>query len=91
MYLIIIASASIAIFLAYIPELFPRCSCCGKIKPRPFIRIHRAVGISPGFKGNRSVCTKCCRKYEISTLSDLEKINVIKKRLWLQMLAKNDP
>lgn len=89
MYWVIIIAASIAIFIAYIPELFPRCSCCEHIKPRPFFRIHRAVGINPGFKGNRSVCIKCCRKYDINSLGDLDKYEIIKRRLRLQMLAKD--
>lgn len=91
MYLYIMIAAALAIFIAYIPELFPRCACCEKNKPRPFFRIHRAVSISPGFKGNKSVCIKCCRKYEINSLNDLDKLAVIKRRLRLQMLAKNDP
>ena len=91
MYLFIILAAAIAIFIAYIPELFPHCSCCEKVKPRPFIRLHRAVSISPGFKGNRSVCIRCCRKYDIDSLNDLDKLAIIKRRLKLQMLAKNDP
>lgn len=90
MYVFIITAAAIAILIAYIPELFPLCSCCEKIKPRPFIRMHRAVSISPGFKGNRSVCIKCCRKYDINNFNDLDKLTVIKKRLKLQMLVKND-
>ncbi len=90
MYLFIIVSAAIAIFISFLPELFPRCSCCLRIKPRPFIRIHRAVSLSPGFGGNRSVCIKCCRKYDISDLNDFEKIARIKRKLRLQSLAKND-
>ena len=90
MYWFIIASAVIAIIISFIPELFPRCACCLRIKPRPFIRIHKAVSLSPGFKGNKSVCTKCCRKYDINNLNDLDKITVIKRKLRLQSLAKND-
>ena len=89
MYWFIIIAALSAIIIAYLPELFPRCSCCERIKARPFFRLHRAVGISPGFKGNRSVCTKCCRKYDIKDLNDLDKYEVIKRRLRLQMLAKD--
>ena len=90
MYIFIIASATIAILTAFFPELFPSCSCCRKIKPRPFFKIHRAIGISPGYRGSKSVCTKCCRKYDISTISDLDKVTDIKRKLRLQALAKND-
>jgi hypothetical protein len=90
LYIFIIVSAFIAILISFLPELFPSCSCCGKIKPRPFFKIHRAIGISPGYRGSKSVCIRCCRKYDINTIADLDKITDIKRKLKLQALAKND-
>lgn len=81
--------SAVILLLLFLPELLPRCSCCGKLKPRPFIRIHRPVGLNPGYRGNRSVCIKCCRKYDITVLSDLDRLNVIKRQIRLEALKKD--
>ena len=81
--------ASIILFVLFIPDIFPRCSCCRKKKLRPFIRIHRAVSINPGYGGSRSVCTKCCRKYDIENLKDLDKLMLVKRKLRLNSLARD--
>lgn len=80
--------SAVILLLLFLPDLLPRCSCCGKLKPRPFIRIHRPVGLNPGYRGNRSVCIKCCRKYDITALSDLNRLNVIKRQIRLEALKK---
>ncbi len=79
-YISVIAGV-IVLLLLYIPELFPRCGSCRKIKPRFLFRIHKAVNINPGYGGNRSVCRKCCRKYGIAGIKDLERLQDIKKRV----------
>jgi len=78
------AISAIILFLLFLPDIMPRCSCCEKLKLRPFIRIHRGVAMNPGYRGNRSVCTKCCRRYNIETLSDLDRIISIKRKLRLK-------
>jgi len=78
--------SALIMFLLFLPDIMPRCSCCGRLKPRPFIRIHRGIGMNPGYRGNRSVCTKCCRKYDIESLSDLDRIADIKRKLRLNAL-----
>lgn len=90
MYIYIMIAAFTAIIISFLPELFPSCGCCHKVKPRPFFKIHMAIGISPGYKGSKSVCHKCCKKYEINTLDDLSRIVDIKRKLKLQSLVKND-
>lgn len=80
---------SLILFLLYIPDIFPECSCCRKKKFRLFFRIHRAVSINPGYGGSRSVCIKCCRKYNIEDLKDLDNLKLIKRKLKLDSLAKN--
>jgi len=77
----------IILFFLYIPELFPLCSCCNKKKFRPFFKIHRAVSINPGYRGCRSVCRKCCRKYDLKDLSDLDKLMHITKKLKIRRLS----
>lgn len=81
--------SAVILFLLFLPDIMPRCSCCNRLKPRLFIRIHRGIGMSPGYGGNRSVCTKCCREYNIETLNDLEKLINIKRKLHLNSLLKN--
>jgi len=79
----------IVLLFMYLPDIFPVCACCGKKKPRPFFRIHKVVGLSPGYRGNRSVCIKCCRKYGINSLKDLEQVRDIKRRLKLELISKD--
>lgn len=77
----------IILFFLYIPDLFPQCSCCGKKKFRFFFRIHKVVGISPGYRGCRSVCRKCCKKYDLKDLSDLDKLMSITRKLKIRRLS----
>lgn len=84
--LLIIVFFIILLFL-YIPDMFPLCSCCNKKKFRPFFRIHKAVGIHPGYKGCRSVCTKCCRKYDLKDLKDLDRLIHISRKVRIGRLS----
>ena len=83
------AISAIVLFLLFLPDLMPRCCCCNKLKPRPFIRIHRVVGINPGYGGSRSVCTKCCREYSIENLKDLDQLFTIRRKIRLDSLSKD--
>lgn len=80
--------AAIVLLLLFLPEIMPRCSCCKKLKPRPFMRIHRAVSINPGYGGSRSVCTKCCRQYNITDIQGLDRLIDIRRKLRLETLSK---
>lgn len=82
------ALAFIILFLLYIPDMFPKCSCCGKKKFKPFFRIHRVVGINPGYGGSRSVCNKCCVEYGIETLDDLDRLMDIRRKMKLDSLTR---
>ena len=88
MLLLLLIFGLLLLFLLFIPDMFPRCSCCRKYKLRPFIRIHRAVTINPGYGGSRSVCTKCCRQYDIADLKDLDQVLTIRRRVKLESLMK---
>jgi len=77
------------LFLLFIPDMFPKCSCCLKKKFRPLIRIHMAVSMNPGYGGSRSVCVKCCRKYDIKDLKELDQLIIIKRKLKLESLTKD--
>ena len=71
----------ITIFVLCIPEIFPKCSCCRKFKPRFLFSIHKLTGIAPGYRGNTSVCKKCCRQYYINDVIDLQNVTRIRKTL----------
>jgi hypothetical protein len=81
--------AAIILFFMFLPDIFPKCECCGRKKPRPFFRLHKVVGLSPGYRGNKSVCTKCCRRYDIESLKDLDQVRAVKRRLKLESLSRN--
>jgi hypothetical protein len=87
-WLIFLILSAVVLFLLFLPDLMPRCSYCGRYKLRPLFRIHRAVSINPGYGGSRSVCTKCCREYDIESLQDLDRLIAIKRRLKLDSLTK---
>lgn len=78
--LLLILIISVLLIL-YIPELIPRCACCRKIKPRYTFKIHKLTGISPGYRGNTSICKKCCRHYDISSVEELRSLNKLKKKV----------
>lgn len=79
----------VILFFLYIPELFPYCACCRKKKPRPFFRLHKAVGLSPGYRGCRSVCSKCCRKYDLNDFRDLDRFMEVSRKLQIRRLSRD--
>jgi len=80
--LIILAiPACLILALVFSPDLFPRCFCCKAVKPRLAFKIHKTISISLGRSANRSVCKKCCRKYNIKTLEDVYTVNRIKAKV----------
>ncbi len=87
-WLIFLIISALVLFTLFLPDIMPRCSCCKRLKPRPFFRIHRAVSINPGYGGSRSVCTKCCRQYNIANIQELDKFMDIRRRLHLESLSK---
>jgi len=85
--LLIIIVFFVILFFLYLPDLFPSCECCGKKKPRPFFRIHRVVSLSPGYRGCRSVCARCCRKYDLKDLKDLDRLIQINRKVRISRLS----
>jgi hypothetical protein len=73
------------VIIAFFPDLFPYCSCCKKIKFKAFFRINKAVKIRPGYSGSKSVCRKCCRRYDIETLEDFQKVMDIRRKIELKL------
>ena len=86
--LMIIIPAAIAIFVIMLPDIFPQCYVCGEKKVRPLFRIHRIVSLKPGYSSAKSVCEKCCRKFDIESTSDMERVRRIKRKAMLEFLAR---
>jgi hypothetical protein len=84
-----LAILAVSMLLLYIPDLFPECSCCHAKKFRPLFRIHKAVDINLGYGGNRSACRKCCKKYGIENLKDLDRLIVARNKAKLESLSRN--
>lgn len=82
---IVLIFACFLILLFFFPDIFPRCSCCRRIKFAPLIKIHKFVKTGLGYHSRLSVCRRCCRKYSIQTLSDYYKIKSIKKKIDISM------
>ena len=76
-YILIFVLASIIIF---IPEIFPKCGNCGRIRPRFNFRLHKSISLRLSRKGNISVCRKCYDNENITSFDKLKKVNEIKKR-----------
>ncbi len=85
--LLVIVVFFVILSFFYIPDMFPLCSCCSRKKFRPFFKIHKAVAINPGYKGCRSVCKKCCRKYDLKDLKDLDKLMRISRKVRISRLS----
>lgn len=81
--LLITVFFSIIIFL---PDILPKCDCCSTYKPRMFIKIHKTVKITLGYKGVKSICKKCCKKYGLSDYDDYLKLLHSKKLAKIKML-----
>jgi hypothetical protein len=87
-YVFFMISASLICILIFLPELLPRCSCCRRLKPRVFFKIHTCVGLNPGYRGNLSVCRKCSKRYGISNLDDYKVFNTVRRKVEVQMGTK---
>lgn len=74
------------IFVLLFPDIFPKCILCGKTKLRFFFKIHKAVGIMPGYGSNKSVCKKCCKSYNIISFSDLNKVINAKSKAEIELI-----
>ena len=68
-----------------IPDILPRCSCCGKLKLRTFFRVHKTTGLKPGYSSNKSICKKCCRKYEIDDLDGYYRFDHIRRKVVIDL------
>ena len=79
MYTFLIVSSVLAVFITLIPDIFPYCSCCRKKKFRPFFKLHVPVSFKLWYGGYKSVCRKCCRKYYINSIDDLNNVLRLKK------------
>ena len=73
--------------LVYWPELFPRCCLCRKVKPRFSFPLHKDISFSLSRKGNRSVCKRCCSQANITSFSELDLYEELKKRTRYQTKA----
>jgi hypothetical protein len=83
-----IITASLLLIVVFFPDLFPRCSNCKKIKPRFMFRIHKNVSLRLGYKANRSVCKKCCRKYDLYTLNEYERYESLREKVAYRLKNK---
>lgn len=80
-FLLFVIIAIVLVCIMFYADFFPKCSLCGKIKPRAFFKIHKIFRVLPGYKGNRSACYKCCRKYDIHNIKDLIGVKKIKRNV----------
>lgn len=79
----------ITIFFAviiFLPDIFPKCDCCNTYKPRMLIKIHKTVRIALGYKGLKSICNKCCKKYGLTDYDDYLKLIHSKKIAKINLL-----
>jgi len=79
--LILAIPACLILIIIFSPDLFPKCFCCNAIKFRLAFSIHKTVNIGLGRSANRSVCKKCCKKYNIKTLEDAYAVNRVKAKV----------
>lgn len=81
---------ALLLILGFFTDLFPYCSLCRKIKFRAFFKIHKNLGIKPGYHENMSACKKCCSKYDIRNFQDYEKVSRIKKGIEMNVNIYKD-
>ena len=75
----------IMLCIVFFPDAFPFCSCCKRIKPRPFFRIHKTVNIRFGYSANISICKKCSTRYNISSLSEYKQLEKVRKKIHIKL------
>lgn len=69
------------LFIVLFPECIPYCQNCKRLKFRFFFKIHISESIRSGYAGTKSICKKCCKKYNLNTLSEYKQIEKIRKKL----------
>jgi hypothetical protein len=74
-------TSALFFFIVFFPDIFPRCASCRKIKFRASFRVHGISGVGLGYSKQRSVCRKCCMKYNIETLGDYKRIDDIRRKI----------
>ncbi|NLN05395.1 MAG: hypothetical protein GX166_11400 [Clostridiaceae bacterium] len=77
----IIVVFAVTAFLVFFPEIFPRCEYCRKIKPRRLFQFHKSISLKLTYKGNLSLCKKCCKKYNFTSLDRFRKHMRVEKRM----------
>ena len=78
----------VILFFLYIPELFPYCACCRKRNPSHFSGSTRRSA-SVRVQGCRSVCSKCCRKYDLNDFRDLDRFMEVSRKLQIRRLSRD--
>ena len=68
------------VVVVFIPDIFPYCSNCKSFKFRSCFKIHKAVKIRLWYSANKSICKKCCQKYNIENFAEYEQFERAKKR-----------
>lgn len=71
----------ICTYIVFSPELFPRCACCHKIKPRTRFLFHKSINLKLTRKGNLSLCKRCCKKNNFTSIDRYKKHALIEKRM----------
>ncbi|WP_170137980.1 hypothetical protein [Anaerobacterium chartisolvens] len=87
---LMLAVLALIIILVFLPDIFPFCSSCKRIKPRTAFKIHKPLSPIPGYSSNKSVCKKCCMKYGIYSLSEFKRLERIKKSVSLHVSLEKD-
>lgn len=78
--MISVAVILLIIYLIFAPEIFPRCSHCGKIKPRSAFLFHITTSMRLSRRGNLSLCKKCCEKEGFTSVARFKKFADAQKR-----------
>jgi hypothetical protein len=86
--IILLITIFLLFLLVFFSDLFPKCSMCRKIKFRPFFRLHKSGSILPGYHASKSVCKKCCSKFNIHSFNDYEYIKRLKMKIELDLNMK---
>lgn len=77
-YLLIAFTAAL---IAFIPDMFLYCLCCKKIKPWVFFKVRKIEVKVLGRMKKKSVCKKCCYKFGIKNLRDLEQVERLRRKV----------
>jgi hypothetical protein len=86
--LYVIIPAAITIFILLFPDIFPKCYLCDKKKLWFHFKIREFISLKPGYGSSKSVCKKCCSKYNIDSRTEMERVRRIKRKAMLDFLAR---